>query len=270
MLTYQQTEFTPIHSDAVIKKLEALWRICILPEILGRWFTRRCDAPLSIASASGICFCRGQPSGHVVSCSNVDCPYANFHTACLSLSEVPMLKTWYCPHCIRLAQFKQRRSSKKSKQSPAVNKAAMLCSSICVCNTKATATDRLLECHGISCGNGNFFHLSCLGLRRMPNNAKTTWQCEACRKKNLIQGLFNLPLVLPLLNLIQGLLSQPLLPLFLLLLVHPQWQTVCQHLLMFQVIPAVTVMMKLRSLRELQALLTNMVPYQIYKNQTMT
>ena len=182
-LTTDRIYPNPIHSDAVIKKLEAFWRICILPEILGRWFTRRCDAPLSIASASGICFCRGQPSGHVVSCSNVDCPYAKFHTACLSLSEVPMLKTWYCPHCSRLAQFKQRRSSKKSKQPPAVNQAAMLCSSICVCNTKATATDRLLECHGISCGNGNFFHLSCLGLRRMPNNAKTTWQCEACRKK---------------------------------------------------------------------------------------
>ena len=31
--------------------------------------------------------------------------------------------------------------------------------------------------------NGKFFHLSCLGLKRMPNNSKTTWQCEACRKK---------------------------------------------------------------------------------------
>ena len=28
-----------------------------------------------------------------------------------------------------------------------------------------------------------FFHLGCLGLKRMPNNSKTTWQCEACRKE---------------------------------------------------------------------------------------
>ena len=173
----------PFHLDAVLKRLEGFWRICILPEILGRWFTRRCDAPLSVVSDNGICFCRGQPSGHLISCSNVDCPYGKFHTTCLSLSEVPMLKTWYCPHCCRLAQFKQRRSSKKSKQPPAVNQAAMLCSSICICNSNATASDRLLECHGTSCRNGHFFHLSCLGLKRMPNNAKTTWQCEACRKK---------------------------------------------------------------------------------------
>ena len=59
----------------------------------------------------------------------------------------------------------------------------MLCSTICICKTQATATDRLLECHSTDCGNGHFFHLGCLGLKRMPNNSKTTWQCQACRKE---------------------------------------------------------------------------------------
>jgi len=172
-----------LHLETVLKKLEAFWRMCILPEILGRWFTRRCDTPPSVPSDSGICFCRGQPSDHVISCSNVDCPYGKFHTTCLSLVEVPLLKTWYCPYCSRLPQFKQRRKTKKSKEPPAVNQAAMECSSICICDVSATATDRLLECNGTSCGSGHYFHLSCLGLKRMPNNAKTTWQCEACKKK---------------------------------------------------------------------------------------
>ncbi|XP_068673794.1 uncharacterized protein [Montipora foliosa] len=173
----------PEHSNTVLPKLEAFWRICILPEILGRWFTRRCDVLTSVPNDNGICFCRGQNSENVVSCSNVECPYGKFHIACLSLSEVPTLKLWYCPHCCRLPQFKQSRRSMKGKQPSAVNQAAMMCSSICICNTKATPTDRLLECHGTACKKGKFFHLSCLGFKRMPNNSKTTWQCEYCRPK---------------------------------------------------------------------------------------
>lgn len=66
----------------------------------------------------------------------------------------------------------------------------MKCSSICICNTKATPSNRLLECHGTACENGMFFHLSCLGLKRMPNNSKTTWQCEACRQKSTSSSKF--------------------------------------------------------------------------------
>ena len=135
----------PEHSNTVLPALEAFWRICILPEILGRWFTRRCDVLTSVPKDNGICFCRGQNSENVVSCSNAECPYGKFHIICLSLSEVPTLKSWYCPHCCRLPQFKQTRRSMKGKQPSAVNQAAMMCSSICICNTKATPTDRLLE-----------------------------------------------------------------------------------------------------------------------------
>ena len=171
------------HSNTVLPKLEEFWRICILPEILGRWFTRRCDMNTSVLDDNGICFCRGPNSGPKVSCSNLECPYGKFHIACLSLNEVPTLKSWYCPHCCRLPQFKQKRKSTKGKQPAALNQTAMLYSSICICNTKATSTDRLLECHGTACENGTFFHLSCLGLKRMPNNSKTTWQCQVCRTK---------------------------------------------------------------------------------------
>ena len=31
------------------------------------------------------------------------------------------------------------------------------------------------------CENGKFFHLSCLGYKRKPNNSKTTWQCDKCK-----------------------------------------------------------------------------------------
>ena len=81
--------------------------------------------------------------------SNVECPFGKFHISCLSLREVPTLKTWYCPHCCRLPQFKQSKKSTEGKQASAVTHAAMLGSIICICKTQATAADRLLECHSI-------------------------------------------------------------------------------------------------------------------------
>ena len=95
-------------------------------------------------------------------------------------------KTWYCPHCSRLPQFIQRRghsSSAKQSAQVALKQAALQCNSICVCASKASPTDRLIECHLPECSNGKFSHLACLGFKRMPNNSKTTWQCSACKKR---------------------------------------------------------------------------------------
>ena len=94
-----------------------------------------------------------------------------------------MPRTWYCPHCCRLPQFKRKRNTRKSPQ-PAVvsDHAAMKCDSICICKAKPTPTDKLVECHGESCKNGKYFHLACLALKRMPNNHRTTWKCPVCKK----------------------------------------------------------------------------------------
>ena len=53
--------------------------------------------------------------------------------------------------------------------------------SICVCMAKPQNGDKLIECHSEPCNNGTFFHISCLNYKRMPNNAKTTWQCNGCK-----------------------------------------------------------------------------------------
>ena len=94
-------------------------------------------------------------------------------------------KTLYCSYCSRLPQFKQRRgysSSAKQSAQVSLNQAALQLNSICVCASKASPTDRLIECHSPECSNRKFFHLACLGFKRMPNNSKTTWQCSACKK----------------------------------------------------------------------------------------
>ncbi|CAH3179118.1 unnamed protein product, partial [Porites evermanni] len=57
----------------------------------------------------GICFCRAQPDKNIITCSNSECPYKDSHISCLGLESVTLPKTWYCPHCSRLPQFKRKK-----------------------------------------------------------------------------------------------------------------------------------------------------------------
>ncbi|CAH3184903.1 unnamed protein product, partial [Porites evermanni] len=93
-------------------------------------------------------------------------------------------KKWYCPHCSRLPQFKRGKKAKQSAQSTPVIQGALNCDTICTCQSKPNSTNKLLECHGATCKSGKYFHLHCLNLKRMPNNAKTTWKCAGCKKAN--------------------------------------------------------------------------------------
>ena len=171
------------HWNFVLPKLETFWRICILPEILGRWYTRRCTVPPTLPSKDAICLCRTDRDEDSILCSNKDCPYQRFHPSCLSLTSVALPKAWYCPHCCRLPQFKRKRNTRRSPGCTVVSgHAAMKCDSICICKAKPTPTDKLVECHGESCKDGKYFHLKCLDLKRMPNNHRTTWKCPACKK----------------------------------------------------------------------------------------
>ena len=71
-----------------------------------------------------------------------------------------------------------------------------------MCKVKATTADRLVECHTPNCSNGKFefFHLHCLGLKRMPTNHKTTWRCYICRttmKTNTAPSTYTTPTPTP-------------------------------------------------------------------------
>ena len=170
------------HWETVLPKLEIFWRICILPEILGRWYTRKCFIPVRSPYVDGICFCRGQRDENVILCNNNECPYVEFHPSCLALDSVKILKTWFCPHCSKLPQFKRGKNARQFAKSTTTNQAAMVCDSICICHAKPNSADKLLECRSANCKSGKFFHLSCLGYQRMPNNSKTTWRCAGCKK----------------------------------------------------------------------------------------
>ena len=91
--------------QSVQPKLTKFWRICILPEVLGRWYTRKCHMPslMQVPAAcndNSICYCRKATEEETITCSNPKCSLIKFHLSCLGISDqVP--KMWYCPSGIQ-------------------------------------------------------------------------------------------------------------------------------------------------------------------------
>ena len=78
----------------------------ILPELLGRWFTRhpKSDAPVKAIDLSGTwCYCRREEAGQMLTCQSDMCKINRFHMLCLGLKNVPKRK-WFCPECRTLAK----------------------------------------------------------------------------------------------------------------------------------------------------------------------
>ena len=84
------------HWDTVLPKLTNFWRICLLPEILGRWYTQKRDITLKQCDAGAVCFCTDETGEAVVHCSNTACLFSTYDLSCLKLMGVP--KNWMCPH----------------------------------------------------------------------------------------------------------------------------------------------------------------------------
>ena len=162
------------HWNFVVPKLTQFWRYCILPEILGRWYTQKKDV-VQPRNSDDTCFCRSKSESPTVLCSNEACPIKVFHTACLKITQAP--SKWLCPLCHTASG---NTKSKPRPNSAALQKALQL-QSVCLCKKKPLETDKLLECHSDCCESGTFFHLTCLNYKRMPNNASTTWKCPKCK-----------------------------------------------------------------------------------------
>lgn len=110
-------------------KVEHFFVYGILPELLGKWFTRKNVAnekgvvPILQCSTSSQsdqnieedmdkpwCYCGTPCSGKMIMCDNSDCAIQWFHFDCLRIRCPPKGK-WYCPSCTKLT----RGSRKKDK-----------------------------------------------------------------------------------------------------------------------------------------------------------
>ena len=130
---YPNEAFWNMHTQRV----EHFFKVGILPELLGKFFTRipttpvdsdcsdrRLLAQINTDSADTTeetdvaryryCYCQEDKEGQMIGCDNSLCKYEWFHFQCLGLFCKPKSKKWYCPDCRKLPEFR-RKSTKKSK-----------------------------------------------------------------------------------------------------------------------------------------------------------
>lgn len=131
MFFMERTYKDPSHWDSVLPKLTKMWKTCILPEVLGSWYTRKHDiaAPPPMSTPGQcICYCRKPMDKMILHCENPKCPFIEFHYSCLEISG-PLPKPWYCPSYQLLPQCKKlKKNFKKTLQN--LNE-ALKCNSIC-------------------------------------------------------------------------------------------------------------------------------------------
>lgn len=109
-----------------IDNIEHFFVYSVLPEIVGKWYTRQ-----NIANEDGVvhipkttetitpseedmnqlwCYC-GEPSyGDMIMCEHDQCTITWFHFDCLRIRGPPKGK-WYCPSCRKLAKVKRKKKT---------------------------------------------------------------------------------------------------------------------------------------------------------------
>lgn len=90
----------------VLPKAETFYKLCILPELLGKWFTRvqpgkeqtllQLDAEEN--DDGSWCNCKENKGGKMIGCDNKTCTVKWYHLECVNLSSAPR-GTWLCPAC---------------------------------------------------------------------------------------------------------------------------------------------------------------------------
>ncbi len=110
---YADSEFWSV----CIKKSSEFFNLCILPELVGRWYSR----PISSGNVAinspepssdmikVYCYCK-QPEDErqMIACDNPACSIEWFHVDCLKIKTVPKGK-WFCPNCRVLPEFKIKK-----------------------------------------------------------------------------------------------------------------------------------------------------------------
>ena len=102
----------PEFIDGVIEEVTSFFKYGVLPELLGKWYTKtpiHCTSSdfrgdetdqtqSSSTSSDKWCYCRGPEEGQMICCDNKKYPISWYHTDCLRIVTIPKGK-WYCPDC---------------------------------------------------------------------------------------------------------------------------------------------------------------------------
>ena len=123
-------ERIPIDEEFLTTALEKATKIFIygiLPEVLGKWYSRLLGYANTSKNSSGDiaelsqstyseqtaqrdvwCFCRCEESGEMIVCDNVQCKIGWFHIDCLRIEKIPRGK-WFCPECTKGKRRRKRK-----------------------------------------------------------------------------------------------------------------------------------------------------------------
>lgn len=100
--------------ELALMKAKKFFSLCILPELLGKWYTRPSTPPTQLHGDEELvddvdgdeeegpwCYCQTDIEGSkLIGCDNPRCAIQWFHMDCLKLDAAPKGK-WFCPTCWR-------------------------------------------------------------------------------------------------------------------------------------------------------------------------
>ena len=121
---YRDTKFF----DDIIDDLQHLFVYGVLPEIVGKWYSRKPAANSNNAVAPDPlpeddedydkvwCYCNQPSHGEMILCDNKSCQIKWFHCDCLRIRKIPK-GSWKCPSCRKLPISKKNIAKPSRKQS---------------------------------------------------------------------------------------------------------------------------------------------------------
>lgn len=79
--------------QAGLQRAETFFKLCVLPELRGKWFTRTLTTAITSMQVCDVdeedggtwCFCKESRGGNMVGCDNSGCPIKWFHMSCLKM-----------------------------------------------------------------------------------------------------------------------------------------------------------------------------------------
>ena len=101
--------------------IDKFFNICILPELLGKWFTRShslkvpCDVSEDTEDDTRKwCYCQESKGEEMICCDNKKCGIGWYHLDCLQMGKLPKGK-WLCPTCHASSTSKGTKKKEKQK-----------------------------------------------------------------------------------------------------------------------------------------------------------
>ena len=94
--------------QTLLPTAKTFWKLCVLPELLGKWYTRQ-QCPDSQTTSlhtpteedSGKwCYCREDKGGEMIACDGKSCAVTWYHLECLGITQLSVPRgKWLCPTC---------------------------------------------------------------------------------------------------------------------------------------------------------------------------